>query len=524
MKFILINVIIDYEEYNYNLINGVLFMAMDRAYTAEYKLIFAREAIKGKKYFCPACNGKLIFCSGDFNAPHFRHSNGTQKELAIACELYSRGLGEDSSYENEIRARQSIRIVLNKMDDIFKFELKFPILNQPLNSISYFQYTVNGIKDLVIHSTHLHTSRRFLNYSVPLNGRYGINCSDEILERKLGISVSGDFEPFKDGPLIFKEIQGEFISIPYRKLHISGIFYVVSYGELLTLNKDILCKVTKKIDKFYIYEFHMPMEINDGIIRWFNVYLNYILQPATCLIDIYEPAIFKKQGTTLTVSKNKTTWVITNLGSKYENQRLIVVYPNSTRKVISIPSNNLVELTFQEYGDYLIYMDQEVSEMINIHYIPEIKSNHKFEYALKLNENDVLFEENKIESEVINLSSLLKVDVHRPNFVSYSLSNCVEQTIYAPARIDISTLWSVSIINSKNLQINQELNLDYLFELYGNGHLFHKELCLIEQIKKIEQIVKFSEFENKLRLLTYIRKFGIKVPCNVAKYIKGYFK
>lgn len=500
------------------------FIAMDRAYTSEYKLIFANEASKGRKYFCPACNGTLHFYPGKLNAPHFRHSKGVPERVKAACELYTQGLGENSIYDNEFRVRKNVRLVLLKNDKEFQFELKFPVLNQMLSANQYITYSIEEIKDFVLHSVHLHPSRKKLYYSVPLKGRYSINCSDEILERKLGLLVSGRFEPFKDGPLIFKEIQGEYISIPYRKLHITGKFYVVSYGPLLSLNKDIFCANTQKKGNFYIYEFYMPLDLTDEMIRWFKDYLNYTLQLATCMIDIYEPAIFKKQGSTIEITENKTTWVITRLKSRYENQRLIVVNPDNTRNVFSISSNNFVELTFQKYGDYLIYIDQEVSEMINIRYTTEIKNNYKFEYGLEVNEKNVLFEENIVEGKEINLSSILKVEVQRPNLRSYGLNNCMKESIHAPARIDIPTLWSVKITDTKILQINQVSDLEYLFGLYNNAHLFPKVVCGIQQIQKLEKLVKSSDFVNRVKLLTYIRKFGIKVPSNVNRYIKEYFK
>lgn len=502
----------------------MLLMAMDRAYTADYKLVFANEAVKGKNYFCPACNGILHFYPGTTNAPHFRHSKGVPKVVKEACELYSQGLGENSIYENEIRARQKVRLALLKNEGEFQFELKFPLLNQMLNTNQYITYSIEEIIECVIHSIQLHSSRKKLNYSVPLIGRYTIRSSDEILERKLGLLASGILEPFKDGPLLFKEIQGEYLSIPYRKLHISGKFYVVSYGELLTINKDIFCSSTQKINKFYIYEFHMPVDITDEIIRWFNIYLNYVLQPATYMIDLYAPTIFQKQGSTVTIAENKSSWIITNLGNRYENERLVVVYPDNTRRIIPISSGKLLDLSFQKHGDYLIYMDQGVSEMINIRFAPEINHNYKFDYGLLINNADILFEKNKIADKTIHLTSSLKVDIHETNFMSYSLRNCIEEQVDVPVRIDIPTLWSVQVKENENLQMSQELDLDYLLELYSKAHLFPKVVCEIRYVQKLEQIVKFSEFNNKTKLLNYIRNFGIKIPSNVTRYIKEYFK
>lgn len=499
-------------------------MAMDRAYTLDYKLIFANEAVKGRKYFCPACKGVLHYYPGIKNAPHFRHSKGVPKVVKDACELYSRGLDENSIYDNESRARQKTRLVLLKNDEEFQLELKFPLLNQMLNKNQYIIYSIEEVKECVIHSIHLHSSRKKLNYSVPLIGRYTIRSSDEILERKLGLFVSGVYEPFKHGPLIFKEMQGEYLSIPYRRIHISGKFFVVSYGELLTLNKGVICLSKQKVNKFYIYEFQMPAEITDDIIRWFDVYLNYVLQPATYIINLYSPAIFKKRGSTVTITENKSRWMITNIGNHYENERLIIIYPDNTREVISVSSDTLLDLFFQKHGDYLIYMEQGVSEMINIRFAPEINHNYKFAFDLLINNTNMLFEKNKIVNEKIQLTSSLKVDIHEESFKSYSFKNCIEEQLSAPVRIDIPTVWSIQVKKNEDLQMSQECDLNHLLELYSKAYLFPKTVCEMKYIQKLEQTVKSSKFNNKTKLLRYIRCFGIKVPNNVTRYIKENYK
>lgn len=163
----------------------MLLMAMDRAYTADYKLVFANEAVKGT-YYCPSCNGILIFCQGENRVSYFRHKSENSKAVKEACELYSRNFSGNSIYDNELRARQKVRLALLKRVAEFQFELKFPLLNQMQNNNQYITFSIEEVKDCVIHSIHLHPSRKKLNYSVPLLGRYMIRSSDEILEKKWG--------------------------------------------------------------------------------------------------------------------------------------------------------------------------------------------------------------------------------------------------------------------------------------------------------------------------------------------------
>lgn len=85
---------------------------MNIAYTADYQLITTQDAVKGRRYFCPSCNEALHFYPGRKNTPHFRHGKGVSDEVKAVCELYSQSVGEYSMYDQELKARQRVRLVL----------------------------------------------------------------------------------------------------------------------------------------------------------------------------------------------------------------------------------------------------------------------------------------------------------------------------------------------------------------------------------------------------------------------------
>lgn len=127
-----------------------------------------------------------------------------------------------------------------------------------------------------------------------LLGKYRLYSSNERYEKIVGLQISGDFEPFIEGPLIFKEIQGQYISIPYRRITLSGKFFVVSLIPLISIHSDIELVSQVKYEEFYIYELIMPIAFSDELQNWFTRILYYTLLAATCYLDLYSPVSFKK--------------------------------------------------------------------------------------------------------------------------------------------------------------------------------------------------------------------------------------
>src|SRR5690606_20331952 len=143
---------------------------MDRAYTSEYLLIDARDAVSGKKYFCPVCDGKLNFYPGKKISAHFKHARGVPKEQKEQCELYTI-TNAYSLLQEEIFARQRIRIVIENEKDNFVFKMKFPLIRSHLLDMQindkYFNYFCNELNDFLLNSIHLLPSRSNNDVKVP---------------------------------------------------------------------------------------------------------------------------------------------------------------------------------------------------------------------------------------------------------------------------------------------------------------------------------------------------------------------
>lgn len=488
---------------------------MDKAYTADYKLITTQQAVKGKKYFCPICNGALHFYPGTKNTPHFRHGKGVPEEVKANCELYSQGLGGYNMYNQEFIARQKVRLVLYKKDEDYTFHLKFPLIqksfvNAQLNNI-YFTYHCQEIPEFQFNTVRLLPVRSDCVQKVSLLGRYTINCTNERYEKALGLRVSGIYEPFNEGPLIFKEFQGQFISIPYRRVTLSGRFFILSATPIpIHLNLERVNEVY--LNKFYLYELIMPIEFSEELSNWFTRILCYTLLPATCHLDILASASFKKIGTTIEVNSQKSAWLVTNIGERYLKQRVILVQPNNKRQVVNIPSNGVIVLNLTESGDYLLYVDQAVTEMLTLRYNPTLEHNRNFIGQAQIDKTEALFTIKDIYSEKIEFETDLAVSIHNETDINYEMKYGGIYSFYAPIRIDFPTLWSISIIQPVQILESNGPSFETILRFYEQHLLYTKMICLVEDIQRLELLIVQSEFPQKNKILYYIRRFGIRVP------------
>lgn len=329
---------------------------MNVAYSANYRLITAREAIKGRKYFCTVCNNDVIFCHGEKRIPYFKHTHNNPGE--IDCEFYSKSVSANSIYEDEFSARQKIRLAIERLDDEYQFKLIFPLIksqylkNQLKNS--YFSYRCKEVDDFDLNVVHLLPSRKRNDEIVPLLDYYSISSTNDRFEKYWGLNNSGKYNPFEDGAIIFKEIHGQHISIPYRNILLSGKFFIVSKEKLQSIHEDLEVINITAMSSFHIYELIMPVSFNDDLQRWFTVYLNYTLQSATCHLDIISPLDFKKIGTTIYLTTSHSTWQLTNIGERFLNQRLIIVDSKNHRQMLQVSDEQLIELNLNEGSDSLV--------------------------------------------------------------------------------------------------------------------------------------------------------------------------
>lgn len=492
---------------------------MEIAYTSEFQIINAKDAISGKKYYCPFCNGKLHFYPGKKRIPHFRHAKGVPIEQKERCELYA-STNNHGIYVDEVFARQRIRLAIEKNSDNFKFKLKFPIIQKDLLNMQiydkYFDYSCNELKGFKLNSIQLLPSRMNNDVEVPLMRAYTLKSSNEKYEQVLGLKVSGTFEPFEEGPLIFKEISGQYVSVPYRKLILSGRFFVVSLS-IITFLDELEVLFSDRFGRFFIYEVLMPLEITDELQSFFEKNLRYTLLPATCRIDLVSPNVFKKSGNSIQVSNRETIWQITNMGETFKSQKVIIENKSHERQIINLNDTNQFKLTLTE-NEYNIYIDEGISETITVKKVSQINHHRIFRQNLLINNENVLFNRQVFESaELIDVEASLNYYISNNEKLDYKGIKKVTTPWLDLNRITIPTLWSIEFE-----LVNNENSIDFLsiYKVYKNHKLYPKVICRLKSVQKLIDTVRQSKFEHKNQLLYYIRLLGYKVPQPIVTCIK----
>lgn len=495
---------------------------MDKAYTSDYQLINAKDAVPGRKYFCPSCNGEFNYYPGTKNTSHFRHKESVPKAIKDACELYTNNLGEHSIYEKEFTAQQSVRLVLVQKNDKYIFKLKFPLINQIAmkmqNQDLYFNYHCLQLPSFRLNTVNLLPVRQNNEIEVPLISKYTFNCTNQKYEKMLGLNINGDFEPFSDEFLIFKEISGEFISIPYRRLTLSGLFFIVSTKPLESIHSDLELINIFQHRQYFIYKIIMPVTFYDDLQNWFTN-TGYTLLSSTCHIDLIKPVSFKKYGTTFELISRRSSWLVSSVNEANCDQRIILIKPNNERQIIKVPLNRIVELELIDEGDYLLFADKEATEILTLRYNPKLVHLPNFKGAISANSTDLLFKVRELKTDSIKLETELPIAIHTEDDLNYEIKNSGSYPFYSPIRIDIPTLWSVYVHNPS--EILRDASLESILCIYDNYHLFPKITCSIKDIQLLQSVVLNSSFTHKNKIIYYIRRYGIRVPTVLAEIMKG---
>lgn len=495
---------------------------MDKAYTSDYQLIGAKDAVKGRRYFCPNCAGILHFYLGNKQISHFRHARGVPDYQKEACELYSNKLGEGSIYNQEIAAKQSIRLIIEKSSNCYIFKVKFPIVRQEFLQMQiqnkYFSYHCQEIKHFDLNTVRLLPSRAKCEEEVKLLGRYTFTCTNETYEEELGLQISGIYEPLSNGPLIFKEIQGQFISIPYRRLTLSGRFFVVSYA-FITIPQSIEVLNKIQMGNFFVYELIMPLKYSDDLKNWFTKVLCYTLEAATCHIDLINPNKFKKNGTTFELSEKTSIWQLTNIGERPVEQGVIIVSPNLKRNVLKVNERRQINIYLEHPGDYTLFMDQEVTEILTLRYNPNIIPTRNFKGALNINKEDILFYKDSLTvTEPLSIKCNLPFFITSDSEIDYEIQTEGRFTNNLPLRLEIPTLWSVKI--DEPTVEKAQWSFENILYSYERQLMYPKAIGTIMDLQLLQHSVTASDFIHKDKLLYYIRRLGQQMPKPIIDYIQ----
>ncbi|WP_303969623.1 hypothetical protein [Sporosarcina ureae] len=495
---------------------------MDFAYTLEKQLIQAKNAVSGLKYYCPYCRCQVIFYPGKVMVSHFRHMKGEKNYSKELCELYSNSLSIDNVYNLETVANQGVRLIIERNSKDYKFFLKFPLINKEitLNQIqkSYYSYSCREIVDFEFNIVNLLPSRNNNVIEVPLLNKYTLTSSNLEKENNLDLKISGGFLPFENRSLIFKEIQGRFTSIPYQKITLSDRFFVVTkYNLSIHESLDVISYL--KYSVYHIYDLIMPTEFSEDLIEWFGRTLDYELTQVRCHIDLIKPSNFKKIGTTYEVSEPFVELQISNIKVSTFNQKIIVISPDSSISELFGNKNNVVEINFSRQGDYIIYMDQVVTEFITLRYLPEVVHSNKSLFSIKINDNEVIYKKREIVcKDVCSVSSTHSFCVSSKDEIDYKVNTNDLSGLKAPFRIDIPTIWSLKI-TKQNIKKNI-WDYEKLLSYYERVNMFPKGIYSIQELISLKQMVIDSNYKNKRKLLYLINYNGFQIPKPVIDYIR----
>lgn len=489
---------------------------MEYAYTSENKLISSSDAFKHGNYECPVCRGRLQFFPGKSNKPHFRHTKDVPKAIKQACELYSSTLSTFNHFEQEELANQQVRLVVTPNNSSYNFSLRFPCIEAKFTSRViyddlYFNYYCDEVENLILNNKSLLFSINECLIEVPFNESYTFTCDNPKYEKYINLQISGKYEPFRNGSLIFKNIQGEYRSVQYRQITLEGRFFIMSKTSLVNIPENIEVISSTKIDQIYLYDLIMPESLDEKLTEWFNKELHYTVLPTTSYLDLIKPIRFKKLGSTYEVLSDECELLWTSKGIQIVNPIICIVSPLGEIKRVCPSEEGIISLKLVSPGDYRISVEAGISEIYTIRKKGEITNNTPDSKHFTINDENHLLNSKMIYSDSIEISTNLPFNLHNTFEICYPFKYGGNHNIEAPAILTLPRILKVELRNQLQ-EDSIKINWDTILHILMTAKKYPKRVYSRNLMEKLKNLLQKSEYTHKKFLLSLIRKQSVYVP------------
>lgn len=462
-----------------------------------------QDAVKGQLYYCLNCKERLIANTGDRNIHFFRHHNKKNRDALIECELYSSGDSDYAILLNEQIYENKVRFIIDKS---FNMKMKLPYLSS--SSISrmnfddlYFSVTVQGN---CIFSTELgkRSNRSFLDVS--LEYEYIVEIENERNAKLLEYEIEKTVRLLQGKALLFKEISGEYINIPYEKTNLSNELFLLSTKKL-PRHSDLILKQYLISDGVHIYHFYLD-DLTESLIDWFKKETGYTIIPNRKWLDLFYPNSFQYGDYSLLVDTDKVLVKVTPHSSK---DTLSYLNKNGQKEVLKVDEDGIAELNLEHNHIYHLRLNHEICNEITVKRISEIEP--ATEYSANVIVDDQLYNINtqyferpySVESE----SYFHVFDQDEYPYRTKIIEKQLPKAVHFPFIVTIHR-------RSENLKANL-LKWELLFTS------MHWRTVKNSEFMDVLKMVKESNLPNQSIYIVELLKNYNKLPRDFVKIIRG---
>lgn len=466
------------------------------------KIVHIRNAVRGNDYFCIYCGDYLYATLGDIQTHHFRHKSKDSESKY--CHLYSSGKNDYSILYNKEIWKNKPRFVI---DEEFKIQLKLPTLSREsyikmVKEDLYFSIYVDNQEKF---STHLNEVQNKNYVPVEPAKKYNISYKYKQNAQTLNYDIINEITLLDKTTLLFKNISGEFINIPYPKTSLSEEFFILS-SRKLTLSNNFKIKKYKTKHNYFLYHLFID-EVNIDVINWFSKNTHYTVVPNRKWIDLIYPNNFSYKNSTLLVDSEYVTLQVTPFSHK---DTLIFKDEYNYFNSLSFMKNGTLTIDLAMNHTYNFSLKHEIANCLSIKRVKSL-SNEGHLYNIQVN-NQPLKSFKYLDKDYIKITSEKEFYIY--NNIDIPLStkrfqNKLNWKIHFPF---IGTIQAQK--KSKERSLNKEfLQLVSNHEVWVpvNPSLYKK---LINEIKKINTV-------NKNNYLKILYKNYNKLPYKLLKNLKG---
>jgi len=492
---------------------------VDLAITTSGEVVPARRAIKYVQYFCIKCGSNVTLAKGEKNRPHFRHPSAKKRTEVLQCEDYVSSFFSNESfriYENELRTRSHVRLELCNENGVWKLYMRFPIIKHEFHSLidrEHLYFQVRCLEeDFEFSSVHLLGLQGAYKIPIRIREKYTISVSEPEIENLLQLNLSGVYCPFESDILLFKNLQGCILHVPYQNVVLSESFFILAKKPLRFPN-NIDQIITHVIGDFHLYECHLT-NISSSIIEWFSQELKIQFLIPKFHVDILEPNIFRHTHGLIETIDESIKLMISFNGPSPKVNWISVIDPDGRRTVFKT-SDQIINLHLKKLGIYIVYLINLRGEMIEVKRVSDIKNENQRPLILDIDDQQLIFNKLIMKNQHIKLTTNLPVVLYQEKNIPIKINASINRVLDKVERIHVPFLWSVKWMYQTKKPI--EIVMPLILRNLKQSSKYQDIYIGARRYKFLCEIIENTSFPQK----NYILVMLYQRPCFIPTKILG---
>jgi hypothetical protein len=481
---------------------------MEKAFDRNGNLIHAGRANKYlDEYTCPCCGEGVFKAEGRVQTAHFRHRFGGKK---IRCDLYTQGLGHSYQQYDYANILKKPFITIEESEGDWSFYLNFPKIPRKYTRLLeeralYFKVTVLPTQEKISSLYLRHDSSKNKIRILPIKS-YNFQIDNIELANKVDINWPDRITGFMKDTYIFAYVHGEFVMMEKKDLSLHENFYVISKRKL-SFHKCLTVRSLIMKHRWYAYAINLPYKLDESILKWFSINLNYNLKIPNYYLDLISPSLYRNYNMAYSISESECSIAKSFRDFEYEDTTLVHLNSDMVAREYRM-SSQIKSFKYLEQGYHTFYLKGMEGKKLYL-YVSGLDSQDliiSYDNGYKIGAKTAfIFNENMIEtmeSELITHDVPFEVWKKEPGSYPFRFNETDQLVLHRNTLLYSPSIWSLKLTNER-INYKSEINISQLLHEY------------ITLDKKQSIIITNKQYKN---LLSFVEKIPESIEKNKLKY------